>query len=258
MENLKQSTHLFFNTAIGIQKPESIRNKNQSCPFCAREELAEIIDTEDSIILVKNKYPVLSDAFQTVLIETDQCDGDMSVYSKTHLIKLLKFAIRHWTKMDESEDYKSVILFKNHGPLSGGSIAHPHMQIVGLEKMDYMEKVQESDFEGLLIHETKDIEFNLSTKPRVGFYEFNIRMKEEIGIEEFASSLQTAVHYILKSFPFPCSSYNLFFYRLNSEIICKAVPRFITTPYFIGYSIPQVPSNLEWMTEEIKLRYYQI
>ena len=111
-------THLFFNTSIAVKKPESIRNKNQSCPFCARDELTGIIDQEGPILLLKNKYPVLENAFQTVLVETDVCDEEFSQYSREHLKRLLKFAIRHWGRMEESGDYQSVVLFKNHGPLS--------------------------------------------------------------------------------------------------------------------------------------------
>ena len=166
-------THLFFNTSIGVQKPESIRNKNQSCPFCAREELTGIIDEDGPILLLKNKFPVLENAFQTVLVETDVCEEEFSQYSKEHLNRLLDFAIRHWIRMEESREYRSVVMFKNHGPLSGGTIAHSHMHIVGLYDLDYHEKICETDFAGVTIHELDGVQFNLSNRPKVGFYEFN-------------------------------------------------------------------------------------
>src|SRR5690554_5570320 len=170
-------SHLFFNTQIGAKKPNSIRNKDTSCPFCAREQLTDIIDTEDSIILLKNKYPVLENAFQTVIIETDDCLSELSLYSKDHLVKLFSFAIKHWRMMEESNEFRSVIFFKNHSPLSGGTIAHPHMQIIGLKTIDYLENISIDAFQGITIHETEGVHFSLSTQPKVGFYEFHVSMK---------------------------------------------------------------------------------
>jgi len=250
------NTHLFFNTTIGVKKPENIRNKNQSCPFCAREELTGIIDEEGPILLLKNKYPVLENAYQTVLVETDVCDEEFSQYSTQHLNRLLDFAIRHWMVMEESGEYRSVVLFKNHGPLSGGTIAHSHMQIVGLYDLDYHDKITEADFMGAAIHEEEGVLFNLSDRPKVGFYEFNIIMGHGNPTAAFSACIQTAVHYIMNSFPFKCSSYNLFFYSLNEKIICKVVPRFVTTPLFIGYQLPQVPNNLDWMKKDVQSRYF--
>lgn len=249
-------SHLFFNTEIGAQKPNSIRNKNIRCPFCARDQLTDIIDTEGSIILLKNKYPVLENAFQTVIIETDECMSELSLYSKEHLVKLFSFAIGHWLSMEKSDEYKSVIFFKNHGPLSGGSIAHPHMQIIGLKTIDYLQNISIETFQGITIHETDDVTFALSTRPKVGFYEFFVSLEKMESLPSFASYIQLAVHYILNHFPFKANSYNLFFYHIGEKIYGKIIPRFITTPLYIGYSLPQIPSNLEWMAEDVKRIYF--
>jgi len=250
------NTHLMFHTEIGRQKPNSIRNKEQSCPFCEREKLIDIIAVDGSIIFLKNKYPVLENTYQTVLIETDDCHGELSIYPEEHLIKLIRLGLTHWLSMIESGKYKSVLFFKNHGPLSGGSIAHPHMQIIGLHDIDYREKVQAIDFEGLVIQEKNGTVFSISTKPRVGFYEFNVKLGKIEDIYSFAKYIQTAAHYLLNNFPFPCSSYNLFFYQLDGAIYAKIIPRFVTTPIFIGYLIPQVPNNIEWMRNDVKEKYF--
>ncbi|MFO1445246.1 DUF4931 domain-containing protein [Bacillus sp. Bva_UNVM-123] len=249
------NTHLMFHTEIGRQKPNSIRNKEQSCPFCEREKLIDIIAVDGPIIFLKNKYPVLENTYQTVLIETDDCHGEMSTYPEEHLIKLIRFGLTHWLSMIESGKYKSVLFFKNHGPLSGGSIAHPHMQIIGLNEIDYREKVQAIDFEGLVIQEKNGTVFSISTKPRVGFYEFNVKLGKIEDIYAFAKYIQIATHYTLNHFPFSCSSYNLFFYQLADEVYVKIIPRFITTPLFIGYFIPQVPNNIEWMRNDVREKY---
>jgi galactose-1-phosphate uridylyltransferase len=199
--------HLHFNTVIGRQKPENIRNKENPCPFCAREELTDIITTDGPIILLKNKFPVLEHTFQTVLIESDDCQGEISKYEDTFLENLLTFGIGHWLEMEESDRYKSVIFFKNHGPLSGGTIAHPHMQIIGLHDIDYKEKINKECFKGHLINQSDGVEWTLSTMPNIGFYEFNVRMTNVTEqIKTFAAFLKTAVSYILHDFPFRCTS----------------------------------------------------
>ncbi|MEH7255621.1 DUF4931 domain-containing protein [Neobacillus niacini] len=251
-----KTSHLHFNTSIGVQKPESIRNKQQACPFCAREELTNLIKVDGPIILLKNKYPVLENAYQTVLIETDDCHGELSNYELPHLHRLLQFAIRNWLELDKTGQYESVILFKNHGPLSGGTIAHPHMQIIGLNNINYQDNIAEEVFQGITIEEKDQVRITLSTKPKVGFYEFNIDMDDSCYHETFGVNLQKVVDYILNNFPFKASSYNLFFYHYNRRIYVKIVPRFVTTPLYIGYEIPQVPDNLQWMADDIKSKYF--
>ncbi len=160
--------------------------------------------------------------------------------------------------MEETGKYRSVIFYKNHGPLSGGTIAHPHMQIIGLNDIDCEEKVDRSSFEGILIEEANGARFTLSTKPFVGFYEFNIEMDDSGYVETFGEYLQTAVHYILNNFPFKASSYNIFFHHIDRKIYAKVVPRFVTTPLFIGYGLPQIPNNLNWMAAEVKRIYFAV
>ncbi|MED3622488.1 DUF4931 domain-containing protein [Neobacillus thermocopriae] len=251
-----ENKHLHFNTAIGVKKPENYRNKQQACPFCAREELTDLIEVDGPIILLKNKYPVLENAYQTVLIETDDCHAELSTYSKEHLHRLIQFGMRHWLEMEDSGNYKSVIFFKNHGPLSGGTLSHPHMQIVGLYDIDYRDQVNHDMFEGIVLAEEDGVRFSLSTKPRVGFYELNMEMDDTCYKERFSEYMQIAAHYILHHFPFKATSYNIFFYHYHSKIYAKVVPRFITTPLYIGYGLPQVPNNLHWMAGEIQRLYF--
>jgi ATP adenylyltransferase/5',5'''-P-1,P-4-tetraphosphate phosphorylase II len=252
-----ENSHLHFNTSIGVMKPENIRNKNQACPFCERDQLTNLIAVDEPIILLKNKYPVLENAYQTVLIETDDCQAKFSTYTLEHLHRLLRFGIKHWLDLEETGRYRSVIFFKNHGPLSGGSLKHPHMQIIGLDDIDYREKVTHDMFTGIVIDEAEGVRFTLSTKPRVGFYEFNIEMEDTSGYQErFSEYLQMAVHYIMNYFPFKATSYNVFFHHLGDKIYAKVISRFVTTPLYIGYGLPQVPNNLQWMASELRRIYF--
>lgn len=248
--------HLIFDSSIGSQKPNSLINANTECPFCNRDALTDILDTDESIIWLKNKYPTLENTFQTVIIETDKCYAELSEYSKDHLYKVISFGLKHWKEIINSNKYKSVLFFKNHGPLSGGSLRHPHMQIVGLENINYLDTIHEDHFIGTPIEVKNGVEFNISRFPRMGFFEFNVLMEGENGLQTFADNIQIAAHYILNHFNKNCSSYNLFFYEFAGKTIVKVIPRFPTSPLYIGYSIPQVSNHIEYVVDKIKKLYY--
>lgn len=253
------STHLLFNTHLSRKKPESIRNRTVSCPFCDHDNLEGIIEQQGTMIWLANKYNVLEKTLQTVIIETDQCDGELSTYAKEQLYRLLAFAIEKWQEMLQSKEYRSVMLFKNHGPYSGGSIAHPHMQIIGFHQFDYLAHTIQEHFEGVLIHEADGVICNLSTKPRAGFSEFNVILTDPSSTEQIqrmADMVQALAHYILNVLNPVFKSYNLFFYQIDDNICVKVVPRFVASPLFIGYSIPQVPNNLEEIAEDVRQRYF--
>jgi ATP adenylyltransferase/5',5'''-P-1,P-4-tetraphosphate phosphorylase II len=253
---METDTQLYFVSQTSKKKPETIRNKHNACPFCNVDELENIIAQEGSIILLENKYKTLKNTFQTVLIETADCKGELSIYNKDHLYRVIQFAIRNWLKFEKSGKFKSVLLFKNQGPLSGGSILHPHMQIVGLEKVDYQKNIHSTSFEGILIARNKSVEFNISTQPKIGFYEFNVVMQSIDDITIMADFIQIAAHFILNHFHFTCESYNLFFYHINQMIVCKIIPRFVTTPIYIGYSIPQVSDDISNVAEKVRKLYF--
>ena len=247
---------LQFDPMIAKNKPNSI-HRNSSCPFCDRDQLDEILDVEDSIILVKNKYPVVSDTFPTVLIETDVCESEFSQYDLPHLYKLMDFAFRKWLEMEQSGKYKSVLFFKNYGPLSGGSIRHPHMQIIGLDHVDYRENLKEEYFQGTEIYKSESVEVNLSEYPMIGFTEFNIIFEDLNELDEAARTIQSICHFILNRFNGgSCQSYNLFFYHWLNRFYVKVVPRYVTTPLFVGYGLRQKYTDTTKMIEDIRQHYF--
>lgn len=249
-------THLHFDMQIGRKKPESIHNRDASCPFCERNSLTDVLEQRDSMIWLKNKFPVLQDTVQTVLVESDECDGDWSVYSKEHVRNLLAFGVEKWMEMERSKEFQSVLFFKNHGPYSGGSIRHPHMQIVGLNQYDYLQQVKQSDFEGIVIDREDGVEVTLSTLPRAGFFEYNVVLSDRDRLGRMAEYLQILAHWILNHVNPRFQSYNFFFYQWEEKIVTKVVPRFVTSPLFVGYSIPQVANNLEDVVLEIRRHYF--
>lgn len=248
--------HLIFDSMIGSFKPENIINTEVKCPFCCKESLEDIIAEDGPIVFLKNKYPVLRDTFQTVIIETDECNSELSLYSKEHLHRLFQFSFEKWQAMIHSRKFASVLFFKNHGPCSGGTIRHPHMQIVGLKNIDYTPRISLESLQGIIIHQSKGVELNLSTEPKIGFCEFNVRLDNLRLINRMADYIQIIAHYLLNHFHKRCSSYNIFFYRLEGQIFAKLMPRLVTSPVFIGYSIPQVSSRGEEVIKEIQKIYF--
>jgi len=252
---MKSEHVLTFNSIMGKQKFTYTAGLVNTCPFCERSALTDILDEDGPILLVKNKFQVIEDAYQTVLIETDSCDAEFSTYSKEHLHRLFHFAFIHWLSLEKCGRYASVILFKNHGPLSGGSIAHAHMQIIGFNKLDYRHNISPEQFGGHIIDQNCGVELNISDHPRVGFSEFNVVLKNLDKLDIMADYLQICIHYLLNHFR-QCQSYNIFFYHLEDVFFAKVIPRFITSPIYIGYSIPQVTDRVEQIVSEIKQKYF--
>jgi len=248
--------YLIFDSNIGKNKPENIVNTNAMCPFCCREQLTGIIASDGPILLIKNKYPVLIDTFQTVLIETYECNVELSTYSKEHLYKVIGFGVTKWQEMIQSGEFTSVIFYKNYGPCSGGTIRHPHMQIVGLKDIDYTKNISAESFQGFIIHQQKGVELNLAKEPKNGFFEFNVRLDHLQFLNQMADYIQIIVHYVLHHFHKNCKSYNLFFYQINGTILAKIMPRFITSPLFIGYSLPQVSNRAGEVVKEVQNIYF--
>lgn len=242
---------LHFNTGIARKKPNSV-HLNHECPFCAREKLTNILSVEEPIMLLENKYPVIQDSYPLLIIETDQCESDLAEYSEAHLQKVIRFGLQHWLEMEKDPSYKSVIFYKNHGPLSGGTIRHPHMQIIGLKNADYREVLKDAYFEGVAIETSSHVDLNISTEPMIGFSEFNIIMHDLDGAARFAKSIQQTVQFLYHYFKRQDISYNLFFYHWKDQIIAKIVPRFPTSPLFVGYRLRQVSNNIEGMVDQYK------
>lgn len=250
------TTHLRFDYEIGRSKPVTVVERGFHCPFCGPEQLQGILDKDGGIVWLKNKFPVLEDTLQTVLIETADCQNELSLYDKEHLYKVIRFGVAKWQELIDSGEYRSVLFFKNHGPYSGGTIRHPHMQIVGLKNLDYVPNIPLDSFDGEVIASEEGIELNLALRPKIGFIECNILLRERDKIDRMADYIQAVAHYLLNHFHKNCNSYNIFFYHLPDQIAVKLVPRFVTSPLFIGYSIPQVSSRGAEVVRELRALYF--
>lgn len=231
---------LVFNPQVASKKPTN----KQSCPFCEREGLENIIATKEDCIWLTNKYATLQKTEQTLIIESKKHLGDISNYSVLENRKVFSFAVSKWFEMIALKKYKNVLMYKNHGPLSGGSLRHPHMQIVGLEDNEPYKQIQWENFKGIQVAQTKQFEINISQNPLVGFCEFNV-IVDTTDVNSLADGVKSVVEYVLQDyFHGKCDSYNLFFYLLDGKIICKIIPRFVVSPYYLGYGLAQVNDDV--------------
>ena len=245
-----------FNTDIGATKPENLVHAEAKCPFCDVEHLTDIIETDGDIIFLKNKYNVIEGADQFVLIEGSDCLSDMPAYPKEKMRRVIKMGVRQWQKLLASGRYEEVLFFKNYGLMSGGTIRHPHMQLVGFPKLNSELLFDEAELRGVVIASRGGVEFNISNCPRVGFGELNVVIEAGGSLDTLADFLQIAVHYAMNHFNKKIQSYNIFFYHRGEKIFAKVMPRYATSPYFVGYNIHFLPNNIERIAKEIQEKYF--
>ena len=249
-----------FSTTIGKNKPETLVTGRSECPFCHPESLVDIVETDGDIIFLKNKYNVLTDAEQFVLVESRRCDDGIEQYSSEKLHRLFRLALRHFDRMLKNPDYKSVIFFKNHGPLSGGTIRHPHMQIIGFYDIEPETLYEKDNFVPAdnPIIQRDGITLSASAFPRLGFGEFTIISDayplSEKSIDTLADFIQYVVRFLLKLDWRENPSYNLFFYYLQDrqQLALRIMPRHPTSPLFVGYDLRIVPDNIGLLSEKLK------
>ena len=245
-----------FNTDIGRIKPATLVHADNACPFCDVEHLTGIIETDGDIIFLRNKYNVIEGADQFVLIEGSQCEIDMPDYPKDKMRRVVKMGVRQWQNLLASGKYQDVLFFKNFGVMSGGTIRHPHMQLVGFPQLKSELLFDEVELRGIFIAARDGVEFNISNCPRVGFGELNVVVERGGSLDALADFLQVGVHYVKNFFNRNSTSYNIFFYRRDGKIFAKVMPRYATSPYFVGYNIHFLPNNVERIAKEIQQRYF--
>ena len=105
------------------RRPNIYRDPNEACPFCPGNESMtppEIARAGDPwrVRVFPNKYPATE--HHEVIVESREHDGFANEAAQIYVDRY-RALIR---------DAAHVSIFKNHGPLAGASIPHPHSQIV--------------------------------------------------------------------------------------------------------------------------------
>ena len=242
---------LVFDTHRAQGKPDDNRRPTGYCPFCDTAALEGIIRRDGDRIWLVNKFRTLRDTLQTVVIESSDHEGDPSRYSREQNRAVFRFALSCWNEMIVSGEYASVLMYKNFGPLSGGSLVHPHLQIVGLEHEDGYAALRPEHFEGIDVWARDRVRVTISTEPIMGFFEVNVHAPEGVAASGdardaqtadcFIDAIQVAVRYVLNEHHGGrATSYNLFFYHMGGSTIAKVMPRWVVSPYFVGYRLAQV------------------
>ncbi|MCF0158237.1 MAG: DUF4931 domain-containing protein [Veillonella sp.] len=231
---------LIFDIAMGRTKPFNMKNETIRCPFCDTSKLTDILDRDGHIIWLMNKFPVLRDTWPTVIIETEGDEGELSTLPIDEATRIIDFGRAKWRETMSSKEFTSVLFFKNHGPMSGGSLRHPHSQIIGLKNYDYHQDITPNHMKGWLLHEDQNVYITLSTHPIIGFFEYNLRYKPTAPSRAITLRLQQTIRFVLHNLAQFSQSYNYFFYDLNDgyEYI-KVVPRYVAPPLYVGYQITQ-------------------
>ncbi len=274
---------LVFEPGVARKKPENIRHRENPCPFCDVAGLSDIFRHEDDRIWLMNKYRTLRHTVQTVVIESSDHEGGPSRYDRATNRRVFRFALECFAAMSADARFESVVMFKNFGPLSGGSLLHPHMQIVGLEHANAYARVAPENVAGTEVYRTEDVRVTLSEHPVMGLEEINVGISAEglpphalcrsetfeprreggegpafapwapaepvaalVGdaarrVDALADCAQVIARYLLETYHGgACTSYNLFFYPLGDMLWMKAMPRWVSSPYTIGYGLSQV------------------
>lgn len=129
----------------------------QECPFCKGNEdktppaIATIPGRDWQIRLIPNKFPLLdmNQADSDVVFGMQQVMAGFGIHelfvdNTSHGIRVHEMTVEHLSLLFStyrnrsreifslSSNIRSVLVFKNFGPASGGSIAHTHSQILGL------------------------------------------------------------------------------------------------------------------------------
>ncbi len=256
---------LVFDVMQAKGKPDDNRRPGTSCPFCDVEGLQHILRREGDCIWLENKFRTLRHTEQTVLIESADHNADLTTYPAQELHHVVRFALSCWQQMIDSKRFRSVLMYKNMGPLSGGSLTHPHMQIVGLKQDDGYAAIEPCNFTGIDVWSRGHVSVNISTEPIMGFFEVNIVCPQGIAAstepqdvrdtDRFAEALQTVVRYILNGHHGGrAESYNVFFYHMDGKTIAKALPRWVVSPYFVGYRLAQVNAETTLDVDAARLR----
>lgn len=231
------TTPVIYDISIGRHKPHS--GKQPQCPFCHKETLTHILDEQDDIVWLMNKYPVFKNTYPTVIIESSVHETDLTEYTAKKMRQVISFGLQKWDLLEKDKRFRSAIYFRNYGPGSGGSQRHPHSQIIGLEEYDYRDNIAGENFLGTVFHEDENCFASLSAYPICGMGELNVTLKTDGHIDTFADTIQKIAQYILRDFPIPCNSYNLFFYHMK-HIHVKLFPRYMASPLYMGYRITHV------------------
>jgi UDPglucose--hexose-1-phosphate uridylyltransferase len=111
--------------------------KAARCPFCPGHEA----DTEPTtwsdgtpwaIRAFPNKFPMIAASLQEVIVETPAHESGWETRAPAEIARLLRALVLSETRVAAHPAAVLPVLWKNCGRSAGASLAHPHVQAIGL------------------------------------------------------------------------------------------------------------------------------
>jgi len=140
----------------GREKSEELLTFDSHCPFCPGNEEIELeklrlpAEGDWQLRVVRNKYPALEETgaivrcfdgvhrwiagvgYHEVVIESRLHNVQPAVQCAEDVERTLAALQMRGRAIRQDPRIKQIIYFKNHGPLAGTSLRHPHSQLVAL------------------------------------------------------------------------------------------------------------------------------
>jgi len=118
---------------------------DHACPFCPGNESAieRVIDSVPAPAApgwlaraVANRFPIVAppDGLHEVIVETPDHGRDLADLDDAARRAVVALYRRRFAALAAEPWAAAVILFRNRGPRSGASLAHPHAQIIALRR----------------------------------------------------------------------------------------------------------------------------
>ena len=143
---------------LSLPRPPRSHGDPASCPFCPGNEArnADVLDGVPApgggwrTRVVPNRFPIVEPdpeapihapppyaaaprrGWHEVIVETPMHRGDLPDLDLSAMAAVIETYRRRHRALAAKAEVASVLLFRNHGPAAGASLAHPHAQIAAL------------------------------------------------------------------------------------------------------------------------------
>lgn len=223
-----KNTNLFLDDKIQQEKRQY---KSITCPFC-KEALAneQFALANHTSMLRKNKMPTIKDAEMYVLIESLMHDTHMEDMSVKEARDVITFAFESMEWVREQYPDKQTLLIKNRGLLSGGTQAHPHMQVVAIKEFNKSQINFQSD---VPVYRDNELDVGILVNGNFDLYQFILR------VDTLYADTKITVEHLQKLLRWTASkygNYNMVHWREDGRDAFKIIPRYAGAGYGLGYS----------------------
>ncbi|MHA1409664.1 MAG: galactose-1-phosphate uridylyltransferase [Candidatus Odinarchaeia archaeon] len=218
--------------------------------------------------------------FHEVVLDTPEHTNYFHLMNSEDVINLFKVYRDRFDALSHEEGIEYISISKNHGPNSGGTLMHPHSQILAskimptsiLKELSSIEQEEECVFEKILQFERKSLRFILENEYSIAIAPFasvtpyevwvfpkqhvnNITKLDDNQLENIALTTRDITRAITQNWSKP--SYNLIFNQTIKQekyhMYIRILPRFyFETGFEISYNLPVNEVPPEEAAQEIR------